>query len=84
MKKMSSEKDKWLPLADEIDESVQYYSNLDSSLMELVSRKEYEVLEKKIKRVNDYLDDVLKYNASARLEAVVCVVKDILNGEDKK
>ena len=49
-----------------------------------MSRKEYEVLEKKIERVNDYLDDILKYNATADLRAVIGVVKDILNEEDRK
>lgn len=71
---------KWLPINSGMD----FSSHLPEAYLELMSRKEYEVLEKKIERVNNYLDDVLKYNATADLRAVIGVVKDILYGEDRK
>ena len=76
----NKKQEKWLPINSGID----FSSHLPEAYLELMSRKEYEVLEKKIERVNDYLDDILKYNATADLRAVIGVVKDILNEEDRK
>jgi hypothetical protein len=71
---------KWLPINSGID----FSSHLPEAYLEMVSRKEYEVLKKKINRVNNYLDDVLKYNATADLKAVIGVIKDILNEKNRE
>lgn len=77
----------WLPL--DAWETTDFSSDNDEEEETTIDyaeewHRKYEVLQKRLDRINRYLDDILKYNATAKLTSVISVVKGIANGESDR